>query len=76
MAIKDSAVDDFLNSKRIKANKSAGYNHTDAAMLRELRERSKRSFVDEYRFYDTAVKQFKKQLGLLDASLLQGCDLH
>jgi hypothetical protein len=46
-------------------------NHT--ADLIHLKQQSKLHLVDEYEFYNAAVKQFQKQVSSIDPSLQAGC---
>jgi len=71
LALRSGAVDSFLNSSIARSNVSTRKN---SAALADLRERSKQYLSNEYKFYNVAVQQFKRQLSSLNASLLQGCD--
>ena len=69
MSIPPSAVNDFVKSKDARSNKGTYPNMTGGEEL-QVRE----WFVDEYKFYDAAVKQFKRQLD--SESFVQSkCDL-
>lgn len=75
LSLKAGAVDDFLTSSNVRSNVSKGRNATESASFDELRKQSKRYFPQEYKFYNAAVEQFKRQLSSLDPSLPQTCDL-
>ena len=73
LSFKVGSVDAFLRSQ---SNVSEKTNTPDLANQNQLRQRSKRYFPNEYKFYNAAVEQFKQQLLSLDASLLRrSCDI-
>ena len=55
MSIAPSAVNNFVQSQEFRSNKGRYPNTTHVQQARAW-------FVDEYKFYDAAVKQFKRQL--------------
>ena len=70
IALNKGAADNFLRSKTVVANASKRQNNTD---FDDLREKSKQYFPEEYKFYNAAVEQFKRQLDSLQ--LRQYCDI-
>jgi hypothetical protein len=79
VSLQDDAVDSFVKSEDYVLNVSEKrkYNATELAALNRLRELSKRELSDEYKFYNAAVQQFKRQISLLgDARLRTDCDLY
>jgi hypothetical protein len=63
----------FLSTPKVRSNVSVRRN--DTADLVYLREQSELHLVDEYKFYNAAVKQFEKQVSSIDPLLLVGCDI-
>jgi len=76
VSIPTEAVEDFLHSDDYRSNVSGEHQAAESANMQDLRERSRIYLANEYKFYDAAVEQFKRQLPSLDASLLrEKCDL-
>ncbi len=71
--IQTGAVDNFMQSSSFHSNQGNEINATESLNLDELRERSKRYFPEEYRFYNAAVDQLKRQLD--ESRLRHYCDL-
>jgi len=63
----------FLSTPKVRSNVSVRRNVTTDLVY--LREQSKLHLVDEYKFYNAAVKQFEKQVSSIDPSLLVGCNI-
>jgi len=76
VSIQTEAVDVFLRSEDYRSNVSEKHNSTESVNMADLRDRSKLYLSNEYKFYNAAVEQFKRELPSLDASLLrEACDL-
>ena len=78
VSIPMGAVDVFLLSEDYRLNESERHNTTELAYesLVEMRERCKAHLTKEYKFYNAAVEQFRRQLSSLDASqLTERCEL-
>jgi len=75
VSLQPGSVEEFIQSDDFQTNISERNNVTQATMA-ELRERSKNHLPNEYKFYNAAVEQFKRQLPSLDSSVLRHrCDL-
>ena len=71
--IQTGAADNFMQSSSFHSSQGNEINATESLNLDELRKRSKRYFPEEYRFYNAAVDQLKRQLD--ESRLCHYCDL-
>ena len=70
------AAESFLNSTRSTANRRPKKTNDEEAKLRRIREKAKRWFKDDYRFYHAAIEQFRRHLASsnLEPSEIAACN--